>query len=213
MKVCNLAMEEIKVGTGQLVLVGGRPAIGKTAFAISIVLEMAMKGYKTVFFSMEMSKEGWIERASKRMHIIPDDLPISNIDIIDEAAISVDRIAELSTVENRYDLIVVDYLQLIDRGDGSVVDVLNDLNALSVKLRCPIMILSQLNRSIDVRDDHKPMMDDLVLANINIDLFGQVFLLYRDYYYNRDADETKLIVIMKDKEVLLKWDYQSISVV
>ena len=64
MRVCELLEKEIEFGKAQLILVGGRPAMGKTSFARSTSVVMAEKGYKIGYFSLELNRNEWFGRAS-----------------------------------------------------------------------------------------------------------------------------------------------------
>ena len=102
MKVCDLILQEIEFDRGQLFLVGGRPAMGKTSFARCVSIEMAKKGHRVGYFSLEINKDEWIEKASKnRPSIEISSLPI---DVLDEVPMSIADV-EKSVNEQDYDLV------------------------------------------------------------------------------------------------------------
>lgn len=209
MKVCDLLEKEIEFGMAQLILVGGRPAMGKTSFARSTSVAMAEKGYKIGYFSLELTRNEWLGRASN----IRSTEKIENltIDILDEVPKSADEI-ESNSVDKGYDLLIIDYLQLVDRGEGSLDDVIRSIRKLADKLSIPVIVLSQLTRNIETRDSHMPMVEDLKAGGIDEKLFDQVFLLYRGHYYDREEDPSQLIVVKKNGKEQLEWDYDSLSV-
>ena len=209
MKVCDLLEKEIKFGKAQLILVGGRPAMGKTSFARSTSVVLAEKGYKIGYFSLELNRNEWLGRASNIKSA--EEIVKLPIDILDEVPRSAEEI-EADSVEKNYDLLIIDYLQLVDRGDGSLNDVIRSVRNLADKLSIPVIVLSQLTRNIEMRDNHMPKIEDLKAGGIEEKLFDQVFLLYRGHYYNREEDPTKLIVVKKTGEEQLEWDYESLSV-
>lgn len=209
MKVCDLLLKELKLGNGQMILVGGRPAMGKTSFARSTSVAMAEKGYRISYFSLELNRDEWIKRASNIDNA--EKISALSIDIFDDVPKSVSEI-KANCADKKYDLLIVDYLQLIDRGEDSSEDVIKELRKLADELCIPVLVLSQLTRNIENRDNHKPMISDLAAGGIDENLFDQVFLLYRSHYYDREADPTKLIVVLKDGEEQLEWDYESLSV-
>ena len=209
MRVCELLEKEIEFGKAQLILVGGRPAMGKTSFARSTSVAMAEKGYKIGYYSLELNRNEWFGRASNiRSAEEIENLPI---DILDEVPKSADEI-EANSIDQGYDLLIIDYLQLVDRGEGSLDDVIRSIRKLADELSIPVFVLSQLTRNIETRDNHMPMVEDLKAGGIDESLFDQVFLLYRGHYYDREEDPSKLIVVKKNGEEQLEWDYDSLSV-
>ena len=209
MKVCDLILQEIEFGKGRLFLVGGRPAMGKTSFARCVSIEMAQKGHRVGYFSLEIKKDEWNEKASKnRPSIEISSLPI---DVLDEVPMTIADIKK-SANEQAYDLLIIDYLQLIDREEGSIEEIIKGLRKLADSLELPIVVLSQLSRQIEIRENHMPMVDDLKLSGIDSDMFDQVFLLYRGHYYDREDDPTKMVVVKKNGSEQLEWDYDSLSV-
>lgn len=103
-------------------------------------------------------------------------------------------------------LVIIDYLQLInssgrhERRDLEVGAITRDLKLLAQELNIPIILLSQLSRSVESRQDKRPMMSDLrESGNIeqDADLIG---FLYRDDYYDRESDKQNIIEIIISKQ-------------
>ena len=182
MRVCELLEKEIEFGKAQLILVGGRPAMGKTSFAGSTSVVMAEKGYKIGYFSLELNRNEWFGRASNIRST--EEIENLTIDILDEVPKSADEI-EANSIDKGYDLLIIDYLQLVDRGEGSLDDVIRSIRKLADKLSIPGFVLSQLTRNIETRDNHLPMVEDLKARGIDEKLFDQVFLLYRGHCQSR----------------------------
>ena len=209
MKVCDLALREIRFGEPQFLVIGGRPAMGKTTFAISITKALAEQGYKICYLSLAEPRDIWLDMYGKGD--IQGNGIAENITLIDEAPQKPDSI-ETYCREHKYDLIIIDYLQLIDRGDGRVMDVEQVLKDMADRYSLPIIVLSQLSRKTEFRKDHKPKISDLESKGVTAGLFDQVFLLYREHYYDIEADESDLAVVLKNAEEHLTWDYQTLSV-
>ncbi len=196
MKVCDLVLQDIEFGKGQLLLVGGRPGMGKSSFARSIAVELAQRGHLIGYFSLELGKEGWFEHISQNRPAAEiANLPI---DVLDEVPMSVVDI-EKSCAEKNYDLIIVDYLQLvclklIYLGKGRNEELIIDFRRLADKFNLPVIILSQLNRR-----------EDLKASSIDPELFEQVFLLYRGHYYDAGDDPARMIVVKKNGEEILDY--------
>jgi replicative DNA helicase len=209
---------------GQLIIIGGRPAMGKTSLVVSAAQNAALNHKAVVmFFSLEMSKEELVMRMlssqaridSKRLRLgrlvdrdwprlaqAADQLSKAKIFIDDSGALTVmdmrARCRRLMSQEKKLDLIVVDYLQLMQgskssRGDGSrereISEISRNLKSLAKELKVPIIGLSQLSRALESRPDKRPMLSDLRESGAieqDADLVGFV---YRDEYYNKDSED------------------------
>jgi replicative DNA helicase len=176
---------------GTLNIVGARPGVGKTSFALSLALNAARSGVSVVFFSLEMSgseiatrllcAEAAVNNEDVRAGNIADDMwgsildasnRLSKLDfIIDDTAGT--NVVEIRTKARRalhgkqQGLVIVDYLQLINptrRAENRNVEVGEMSRALKVlakELHVPVVALSQLSRDIDRRPDKRPVLADL----------------------------------------------------
>ena len=172
-----------------LILVAGRPAMGKTALAVSMAHQMTeCLGYSVAFFSLELSKKVLLERFEKIGNpalntplYIEDNLDFTIDDIIKSARVYVR--------EQKVQCIIIDYLQLIVAAENTFTSrkeelsqILQSLKALAVELDVPIIVLSQLPRSAEQREDKRPKLEDL--RDIDIQSVDNVILLYRPGYYH-----------------------------
>ncbi len=203
-----------------LIIVAARPAMGKTAFALNIAQQTAVKaGSSVLIFSLEMSKEqlgqrllaiqarvemqklktGNLERKDwDRLNMALDELHSSKLFIDDTPGISVMEMRNKCRrlkAEHGLDLIVIDYLQLM-RFDGRADSRQQEISALSRHLKllaremdCPVIVLSQLSRAPEMRQDHRPILSDLRESGSIEQDADIVIFLYRDDYYNPDNTE------------------------
>jgi replicative DNA helicase len=200
-----------------LLIVAARPGMGKTSFAMNIGTSVAMNSDKQVaVFSLEMSAEqlalrilssealvgshylktgelsseqwtklGWTSSKLQRSHMYIDDT----------AGITVQTMkARLQTVEN-LGLVIIDYLQLISstsRSDNRVVvvsEITRNIKVMAKELNVPIILLSQLSRGPESRNDKRPMLSDLRESGSIEQDADIVIFLYRDGYYNPTSEK------------------------
>lgn len=208
---------------GELIVVAGRPAMGKTTFAMNIAEYVAMRAEMPVaIFSMEMPAEQLAMRlisSYQRIRLehlrngrlegdefqkmgaaVADIANSHNIFIDDSSGLTItdvrSRTRRLSREVKQLGLIVVDYIQLMS-GDGrgenraqEISDISRGLKLLAKELNCPIIGLSQLNRSLEQRPDKRPMMSDLRESGSIEQDADVIIFLYRDVVYNQDLKDT-----------------------
>jgi replicative DNA helicase len=190
---------------GELVLIAGRPGMGKTSLALNIAKNVAeLQNIPTVFFSLEMSKEQIINRTKNKLW--QDDIEFV---IDDTPALSVEGIIDKCRMYKKgqkIGLVVIDYLELINIANKENVngkihsqstlimqEVMKRLKALARELSVPVIITSQYPKLVDRRENKRPVLDDLKIWGIE-DEADVVLLLYRDECYNGGEMLTKGIV-------------------
>ncbi len=205
----------VEMGKGDLILVGARPGMGKTSFAMNIATNVAKESKRTVcIFSLEMSGEQLVNRmlSSEAMvdshslrsgEIKPDDwtrladaaAELSGCEILidDTTGVTVtDMKAKLRRVKN-LGLVVVDYLQLMQSGKNidnrvqEVSDISRNLKIMAKDLGVPVICCAQLSRGPESRTTKKPMLSDLRDSGAIEQDADVVMFLYRDEYY-KDQD-------------------------
>ena len=208
-----------------LVIVAGRPSMGKTTFAMNIAEHVALSedAKPVLVFSMEMPSEALIMRSLSSLarvdqsairagHMKDQDWArvISTFNIMKEQGkLYIDDTGNMSPSEVRsrarrvarecdgISLIVLDYLQLMHvpgKGDNRVQEVSEisrSLKALAKELNCPVIALSQLNRSLEQRSDRRPVMADLRESGAIEQDADLICFVYRDEVYNKDNPENK----------------------
>ena len=202
---------------GNLAVIASRPSMGKSSLALNIGTNVAKEGKVVAFFSLEMTKEELVQRvlfseakvtsgdarkgqlgpekwsrvveAASKVNNLPlyfDDAPV--ITVTDIRAKS----RRLKSAKN-LDLIIVDYLQLMQSSSGDnrqqeIAEISRNLKNLARELKVPILALSQLNRAAVAREDKRPRLGDLRESGAIEQDADIVMMLYRDDYYNPGTD-------------------------
>jgi replicative DNA helicase len=212
-----------------LVIVAGRPSMGKTTFAMNMCENVAIgAGVPVAIFSMEMPAEALTMRmisslgrinqqAVRSGKLEDDDWPrvTSAVNILSQAKIFIDDSAALTPNEIRarcrrlqkehgqLGMVMVDYLQLMrapEAGDNRVNEISaisRGLKALAKELNCPVVALSQLNRSLEQRPNKRPVMSDLRESGAIEQDADLIVFIYRDEVYNEDSpDKGKAEIII-----------------
>lgn len=209
-----------------LILLAARPSMGKTALALNIAVNAARAGKVVALFSLEMSKtqlgnrilSSWSGVNSLHLNTgnLSDDDMRSLINALDEMSrlkLFIDDTAGLTLLEIRskvrrlkhehgLDLIVIDYLQLMQGGRSrlseqnrqqEISEISRSLKALAREMDVPILALSQLSRNVEMRAEKKPQLSDLRESGSLEQDADIVMFLYRDEYYNRDDADNENI--------------------
>ena len=216
-----------------LILVAARPSMGKTAFTLNIATYAALHGHTVAFFSLEMSKEQLVQRMlcseggidSQRLRTgqLEDadwDRLINTADRISKASIYIDDTAGINVMDLRskarrlkaehgLDLIVIDYLQLMqgrarsssDNRQQEISEISRSLKALARELDVPVVALSQLSRSVESRTVKKPMLSDLRESGSLEQDADIVMFLYREDYYDQETERKNIteVIIAKHR--------------
>ena len=205
----------------ELIILAARPGVGKTAFALNLAQNAATKSNATVaIFSLEMGaeqlvnrmlcSEGSIDANSLRTGKLDENqwnslvvamgsLSRTNVYIDDTPGVKMAEIRSkcrrLLKESGKLDLVIVDYLQLIE-GTGQenrqqeVSTISRGMKKLAKELHVPIIALSQLSRGVEARQDKRPMLSDIrESGSIEQDADIVAFLYRDDYYRDEDGDD------------------------
>lgn len=223
-----------------LIVIAGRPSMGKTAFAVNIALNIAEKASKDKknqvsdglqqvdIFSIEMPRKALLQRIISNMgniggehwrdaYRIPADVKnrivqvqgvLGGLDLYIEDKSNVGvrdierRIKEVhATGKVDKHVIVIDYLGLMDldmklRHDLAIAQITKGLKLLCKKYNVTIILLSQLSRGVETRQDKRPMLSDLRDSGSIEQDADVVMLLYREDYYDREAEDGLVEIIV-----------------
>ena len=217
---------------GSLVVIAGRPSMGKTSFAMNLAQNVAKKNKLPVcYFSLEQSREqmsyrflsmelgiesgrlrtgrlhqdewGLLGREMKDL----DEMPIF---ICDKGSIKVKEIFSKSRKIKekkglgKLGLIIVDYIQMMDSPnkksrDKELSKIVLDLKEMAKALDVPVVLMSQLSRDIEKRENFRPMLCDLretqgLEAHADV-----VIMLYRDEFYHPETEERGIAELIVTK--------------
>jgi replicative DNA helicase len=217
---------------GDLIIIAGRPSMGKTALALNIGQHVAIDmGMPVAVFSMEMGAEqlamrllgsvgridaqrlrtgrltddDWprLTEAMVRMHAAPlhiDETPaLSSLDLRARAR-------RLAREYGKLGLIVVDYLQLMSANAAGenrateISEISRSLKGLAKELKVPVIALSQLNRTVEQRQDKRPVMSDLRESGAIEQDADVILFIYRDEVYNPESPDKGIAEIIIGKQ-------------
>lgn len=234
-----------------LIIVGARPSFGKTAFVLDIARQIANQNKTVGIFSLEMSREQVIDRLISSQAQIPlwrlrtgrlnnevefvliqkaldqlskmpvfiDDTPSPNI-------LQMRSMARRLQIDHGLDLLIIDYLQLIQPRTGSesmvqqVTEISRGLKSLARELNIPVLAVSQLSRAVDQREIKIPRLSDLRESGSLEQDSDVVMFIYRKDREKTDLPEeeqnTAEIIIAKHRNgplgtVKLRFDPEKVS--
>ena len=214
-----------------LILLAARPSMGKTALALNMAANASMTGKIVAIFSLEMSRGQLANRLlstssgvdSQRINtgidlsyddmekllIATEELSRLNLYIDDTAGLTMfemrSKLRRLKQ-EAGLDFVIIDYLQLMQGGrqenrQQEISEISRSLKALARELDVPILALSQLSRSVEMRAEKKPQLSDLRESGSLEQDADIVLFLYRDEYYNKSEDNENIaeLIVAKNR--------------
>ncbi len=210
-----------KITTGlnksDLIIVGARPGMGKTAFALNIARNVAVSGKTVCFFSLEMSRDQLAQRilsseagieSSKlrtgelsteewtRLAQAGEILSKTNLYLDETPAITVpEMIAKLRRMK-KVDLVIIDYLGLMHSARRTenrvqeVSEITRNLKMMAKELKIPVIACAQLSRGTEIKGkSHKPGLSDLRESGSIEQDADIVMFLYREAYYDNEKQD------------------------
>lgn len=208
---------------GELIIVAGRPSMGKSALALDFALNAAHAGRKVIFFTLEMAYQALIKRAicslgRVNMQDVKAEPSQETLNKLQEAALELEGLPlilnergttpekQIALIKSQnkardVDLVVVDYIQLMNSGrkaesrQQEITTISRKLKLAAVAENVPVIALSQLNREVESRTSHRPKMSDLRESGALEQDADVVMLIHREDYYRRNEQPD-----MKDRD-------------
>lgn len=204
---------------GDLIVIGGRPGMGKTAFAMDIIKSVIQKQNVAVF-SFEMTKKQIVKRLLSQAYLVNSEVmrngkfeqsdwgKLANGSArLNTAGLWVEKDSSMKTGDIRrmvskrirkdgLGLVVIDYLQQIQEGGESkrleVAQITRNCKAMAVDFEIPVVLLAQVARRVEERPNPVPRMSDLLESGQIEQEADTIMLLYREEYYKKeDTPEDK----------------------
>ena len=199
------------------IIIAARPSMGKTAFALSLMYNMARENYSVLFFSLEMGIVQIVERLLAQASKVPlkkiregklndkefekilkavEELRHLPIYIDDTAGLNIFEIrsrARKQKIKNGLDIVFIDYLQLIqgskkyDSRQQEVAEISGSLKTLAKELEIPVVALSQLSRQVEQRSNKRPQLSDLRESGAIEQDADLVMFIHREDFYKNES--------------------------
>lgn len=222
------------IAPGEVCIIAGRPSMGKSALALGIALNIAKAGKSVLFFTLEMTHQALIQRAiistgkvtvSRMSEGLTDyefgrakesaaELERLNLVLHEGGTTPEKQIAFIRTRKklHKVDVVFVDYLQLMNAGRKTenrvqeISTISRKLKLAAIQEQVPIIALSQLNRQVEARVNHRPKLSDLRESGALEQDADIVLLLHREDYYRRsekpdttDVDGNAELIVAKNR--------------
>jgi replicative DNA helicase len=202
-----------------LIIVGARPGMGKTSFALNIARNVAVNGGKTVcFFSLEMTRDQLAQRLLSneaaiesshlrdsslmtddewaRLAVASEQLSKSQLFLDETSSLTVPKMKAKLQRMKKVDLVIIDYLGLMrsatpkENRVQEVSDITRSLKIMAKELKVPVICCAQLSRGTEVKGkSHKPQLSDLRESGSIEQDADIVLFLYREKYYDAEKED------------------------
>ena len=217
------ALDELLGGfhRSDMIVLAARPSLGKSALAINCSLNAAKNGAVVGLFSLEMSRQqlalrmlsseaevdahwlrlGLYSEAAERRMIDAigtlSELPIYVDDTPLQGVVEMRSKARRLSMERGLDMLVVDYMQIIQQGSGrgdnrvqEMSEITRSIKGMARDLNIPVLAVSQMSRAVEMRTSHRPQLSDLrESGSIEQDADVVMFIFREDVYHTQDEWE------------------------
>ena len=194
---------------GNLICIASRPAMGKRTLALNIINNVAKQQKSILIFSLDYGEKLLKNRIMNIESVNSSDFveTAGNLLLLEKQLYIYDNILDITGIEQKarelklqenIGLIVIDYLQLI-KHEGTLEEAIIRLKTLAKELNIPIIILSQLSKELESREDKRPLLSDFKNSNCITEYADTILFVYRDDYYNKDSERKDLVEVIVAK--------------
>ena len=195
---------------GNVLTIGGRPAMGKTSFALSLLNHILDRKKNVLFFTMDSPKEKVVNKLvaekigtplfsliegkvrEEEVNIILESFNDNNLEIVDKTDLSIDD-AENYIKEYKPDIVFINYIQLLKMPKApNLTEATNlaikEVKRIAVENNVIVVLLSQLSRAVEARTDKHPLLSDLRNGSLLEEVSDVILFIYREEYYNNETE-------------------------
>ena len=207
------------IDKGNVITIGGRPAMGKTNFSVSLINHMVNADKNVLCFVMDCAKSKYVMRLvsekigtplfsllegkvrEEEVNIVFDSYKDKKLEIIDKTNLSIEDI-DTKVQEIKPDIVFIDYVQLIEAPKApnrteAINLVIKELKRIAVENSVIVVLLSQLSRAVEGRFDKHPLLSDLRNGSLLEEISDVILMIYRDEYYNPESEYPSNEVIVE----------------
>ena len=213
---------------GQLWSIGGRTCLGKTSFALSLLINLMKKGAKVAYIGLESPHEYFYLRLMSMLSDVKPlkiakamltadeyskvtgatlDIELNNVVVKDafesNTIEKIEALIDKRIEEDNTEIFFIDTVQHIEFSEenytAGISKVVRALQRIAVSRNVVIVITSQLNSELEHRMDRRPMLNDFPWTSAFQDMSDVVLFVYRDFVYNPDTEDPELVEILIEK--------------
>ncbi|MCA3121337.1 MAG: replicative DNA helicase [Rhodocyclaceae bacterium] len=211
---------------GDLIVVAGRPSMGKSALSVQFIEQWCRKGVPAMLMSLEMSAQQVIDRMcaheanlsledvlqarSRRIHTALESISEWPLVLDEQGGLSAFQVAakaRQAKTQKGIEVLIIDYLQLMagkgDNRNAEIEQTTRALKALAKELQIPVVVLSQLSRKCEERPNHRPMLSDLRDSGSIEQDADVVLAVYREEAYRTEPGEWRglaEVLVLKNRQ-------------
>lgn len=206
---------------GNVITIGGRPAMGKTSFALSLLNHLLDRKKNVLFFTMDSPKEKVVNKLvaekigtplfsliegkvrEEEVNIVLDSFKDKKLEIVDKTNLTIEDV-DTKVQEIKPDIVFIDYVQLIEAPKApnrteAINLVIKELKRIAVENDVIVVLLSQLSRAVEARMDKHPLLSDLRNGSLLEEVSDVIMFIYREAYYDStDENPRNEIIVAKN---------------
>lgn len=195
---------------GDILTIGGRPAMGKLSLTMSLTNHLLDKGKSILFCSLDLSKEQLVQKLvserigiplfylaggkvrKEEVDIVLNSYEDKKFDIIDGSTLTINDI-ETKIKETQPDIVFINYIQLLGMPKApNLTEATNlaikEIKRIAVENNVIVVLLSQLSRAVEARMDKHPMLSDLRNGSLLEEISDVILFIYREEYYSNETE-------------------------